>query len=159
MGGIMSRIVVIDEATQRPGINELGDVIEIQEDGWVFSPAYGTFKIIDAPGFTKAETESIFASKRYEKNQIYKTTAKKDEWSFTEPEMKLVWKDGADWKEVIKKPYRLNNLNLSELGRTALANDKIDKFTRQAVLEKATDPISRYPENSTVIPVSVVAIK
>lgn len=58
----MAQIVQIAVGTLRPN-NQLGDVVEVQEDNVELSPAYNTFTVQQAEGLTKEEVTTIFEAK------------------------------------------------------------------------------------------------
>ena len=130
----MADIVEISAATYIPGINQIGDIVDVYDDGIIDpnSQGYKNFNIRSLPGFTKAEVQIIIDSR------------------LPSIQNKMYWQDqNSDWIEVKKIPkYATNISNLSAEDLMALSGTEASKETKQNILNTIQENITSQPENN-----------
>lgn len=147
----MAQIVRIAAGTYRPGINSLGDIVEVQEDNVVLGPAYASFDVTHVPG-TKEEVESVIRSVLPQIKRVFKSKAGANEWTDECPEEKEVWNDNGTWRGIEKHPKYQLNLLLTNDVKASLTNPATQKEERDFLLQNGSmSNVKAKPENQTAI--------
>jgi hypothetical protein len=147
----MAKLLLINLATYRPGVNNIGDVVGIFKDGHAFSPAeIAGFDIGDMPALTETEIHDELIKITPSQNTAYRLPEAK-KWVFDRPEEKRVWQDqNGVWNELAttpKYPYCLP-LKATEIDSAKTA----DKATAITLLQgKLELNIPKFSENLLAI--------
>ena len=129
----MAYLVLVNENTYRSGINNIGDVVDIQDGESKEDPL---FSIVNIKGMTAPEIKAALISLMPKIVQVYKLPVAKDTWTMERPVNSRVWQDGTDWKLIEATPkYPYNFAKLSEEEITTLLSEVLEKTDKQAVLE------------------------
>jgi hypothetical protein len=137
------QIVCIDNGTFRRGINNVGDIVEIQEDNVELTGAgYNNFNKIIVRGLTKTEIMVPINSIRLE--------------TMTDPNNFDIeyWLDTntGEWNRIVNKPkYRLNTIDLTEQDINDLNSDIVNNETKLNILRKIKDTIILDPNNIGIL--------
>lgn len=145
----MAQIVTIADGTKRD-INNLGDIVEIQDDHVKLGPAYRTFKVIEVPGVTATELRAKLQA------QVPKIESRSiDGKELTEEsETKEMWLDGEVWKLVENSPKYQLNMPVDATKEAQLLDDKVDRI---ALLE-TTAVANIRTDNQTVFVAPVIKV-
>lgn len=147
----MPQIVLIDIGSKRPE-NELGDIVEIQDDNVRLGPAYDVFKVLVVSSMTTTEVKTILHSKIPELQLVYKTAEIADVWTFVEAERKFVWKDGTSWYGLESRPkYPLSLATLTSQDELDLANVGVTRAVKTIILNKCEEKINKNIVNQVEI--------
>lgn len=151
----MAQVVLIAEGTYKEGINNIGDVVGIHEDGTIGGGiGYATFKVLQVPG-TKAEIEALLNSRLPIIKRCFRMSAA-NEWQKKPPEEAEFWQDGTDWKKIETRPkYQINIACDSKL-EADLADSKISNLSKQTLIDAAaTSNLKALPENQVVTSITL----
>lgn len=132
----MAQVVLIDTGTYKDGINNIGDVVAIHEDGIIGGGVgYATFKVITIPG-TKAEIDALLNAKL----PIIKSLEDGD-----------YWQDGEDWKKIEEYPKYAVNIACDDELEASLKDSEISNLSKQTLVGAvATSNLKAMSENQTV---------
>ena len=141
----MAQIVCVDTGTYKAGINNIGDIVEYQEDGTIDpnSSGYKSMKVIKVKGMTRVEVESAIRKNKHETNVAYRTPKAANVWSLGEPERKEVWKDiDGKWYFIEKLPKYVENINnISQLELNTLDSNGT-KLSKELILNSVTQNLT-----------------
>jgi len=155
----MADVVLIAEGTYKEGINNIGDVVEIQEDGIIGGGVgYANFTVINIPG-TKAEVEALLNAKIPEQKRCFRSKANADEWSDEPPEEAEFWNDNGTWRKIEVSPKFQRNVSLDAELADALKNEALtDEYKLSLLGSKASSNLVTASENRVAVSI-VEAVK
>lgn len=144
----MADIVLIAEGTYREGLNNIGDVVEVQEDGIITGGVgYANFTVINIPG-TKAEVEALLNAKIPEQKRCFRSKANADEWSDEPPEEAEFWNDNGTWRKIEVRPKYQINVTVDKELKGQLKDEVLTAKSKIALLAaKATPNVTTKTEN------------
>jgi len=149
----MADIVLIAEGTYREGLNNIGDVVEVQEDGIITGGVgYANFTVINIPG-TKAEVEAILNSKIPAQKRCFRTNTAAGVWGDEPPEEAEFWFDTTtrEWKKIESYPKYPRRLILTQEAENAIKDAALSDTTRLAYLNNiAVANVMEVAENQVV---------
>jgi len=148
----MAHLLMINADSYRPGINEIGDVVNIRDDNHVYDPnELERFDELKITNVTQKELIDALRSYNPERAAYRMPTTLRNRWSLDEPEHKYVWYKASESKwyfREVKPKYRFSLKNISTEQKQLL--EEIEQGTlatlsicRAAFLFKA----SEIPEN------------
>jgi hypothetical protein len=146
----MADIICIDTGTYREGINKLGDIVDVLEDGNASGAAYSSFNVVRVEGMTVKEVKAEIAKKTPKTAIAHRLNAAKNIWSFEQPEEKSVWQDPLDskWKELSVNPkYKVSISGLKAADLVSLKSKDTSKEVKTTILGKLIDRISAETDN------------
>lgn len=135
----MAQIVCISDKTVRPGIQEVGDIVEVQDDNvQLTGSGYECFRVIKVPGISAKQVRNKLATltptlDTQEINGVFIT----------------YWYDQDTWRKLVNRPKFLHNIkNITLADTEQLANTTLSDSARLSVLEVVhTDKITVDPAN------------
>lgn len=147
----MATIWCINENTLKPGINEIGDVVDVLEDGIAPGPS-NKFDGVALPGIPVATVKETLRGIVPLKERAFRASSTR--WSRDKPEEKTVWRNAAGtWCFLEARPkYKTNLAGLNEQSKETLADDRISSPVRLVLLSgRAKEKCSLDEKNLTEV--------
>lgn len=143
----MADIISIAIGTYRPGINKIGDIVDVLEDGKFKD---NSFTIQRVQGMSVEEVKAELNKRVPEKNTCFRLDASQNTWTFDRPEEKQVWQDPIDskWKDLKVDPkYSVSMAGIVKKDLTILEDKAAKKDDKIIILGKTVDRVSDEPTN------------
>lgn len=153
----MADLVLIAEGTYKPGLNNIGDIVSVHDDGRVGGGVgYESFKIVNVPGTAKEVLDRLNAELPQTK-MCFRTKQDADVWGDEPPEEAEFWLDGTKWKKIEVRPSYLLNLTVDTTLETSLKDEALSKESKLALIASAVKVnVKEIIENQTV---TVIGLK
>ena len=137
----MAQLVCIAAGTCRPGINEIGDVVDVHDDDVLLNgTGYMHFEVLQVYNLTGSEVRAKYEA-RSPKGRY---NEKEDRWEWLNPV------DGK-WYVLKRQPkYKFSTSTLSVADKVILSSGLSSDSQINAMLDKCTEKISADPDNLTI---------
>ena len=147
----MADLVLIAEGTYKPGLNNIGDVVSVHDDGRVGGGVgYEGFTVVNVPGTAKEVLDRLNAEVP-EQKRCFRTKTDAGVWGDEPPEEAYFWLDGTEWKKIEVRPKYQLNLLVDETLDSALKDKALTDTSKLALVGSAVKAnVKELVENQTV---------
>lgn len=133
----MADLVLIAKGTYKEGVNNIGDIVSVHDDGRVSGGVgYENFKVVNIPGTAKEVLDRLNAELPQTK-MCFRTKQDAGVWGDEPPEEAEFWLDGKVWKKIEVRPKYQLNLLVDETLENSLKDAVLTKESKLALTADA----------------------